>query len=131
MTRVIPDTSAWVHYFRAGNSSDAKAVQSLIESDRAILVGIIYAELLRGARTPADADTLAKSLDGLPYVEFDKGIWRFAGALLASLERTGERIPVQDALIAAIAIQNDLSVFSQDRHFKRIPALDLYEPSSD
>ena len=130
MTGVILDTSVWIDYFRDGSSAEARDVSSLIASDRVVLVGIVYAELLRGARTPRDAETLAQSLEGLPYLEFDKHIWRYAGELLASLERTGQRIPVQDALIAAIAIQNDLAVFSHDRHFRRIADLTLYEPES-
>ena len=130
MTGIILDTSVWIQYFRDGSSAESQDVSSLIASDRVVLVGVVYAELLRGARTPRDADTLTESLGSLPYIEFDKHIWRYAGELLASLERTGQRIPVQDALIAAIAIQNELVVYSHDRHFKRIADLALYEPAS-
>lgn len=130
MTPVIADTSAWIQYFRAGQSHEAREVRSLIESDRVVMIGIVYAELLRGARTPADADVLAQTLDSLSYLEFNRSTWRLAGELLVSLERTGERVPVPDALIAAIAIQNGSAVYSQDRHFRRFADLELHVSSN-
>ena len=55
--------------------------------------------------------------------------WRLAGEVLSSLEREGQGIPLPDALIAAIAIRNGLSVYSQDSHFNRISTLSRYIPS--
>ena len=95
-----------------------------------MLVGVVFAELLRGARTQEQLEVLQDTLQSLPYTETDKGTWTLTGRILYSLERTGERIPVPDALIAAIAIQNDLSVYSQDDHFNRVSELRLYEPSA-
>ncbi len=127
---VIPDTSAWIQYFRVGSSPEAAVVRSLLVSDRVMLVGVVFAELLRGARTQEQLEVLQDTLQSLPYTETDKGTWTLTGRILYSLERTGERIPVPDALIAAIAIQNDLSVYSQDDHFNRVSELRLYEPSA-
>ena len=61
MTGIILDTSVWIQYFRDGSSAESQDVSSLIASDRVVLVGVVYAELLRGARTPRDADTLTES----------------------------------------------------------------------
>ena len=127
---VIPDTSAWIQYFRVGSSPEAAVVRSLLVSDRVMLVGVVFAELLRGARTQEQLEVLQDTLQSLPYTETDKGTWTLTGRILYSLERTGERIHVPDALIAAIAIQNDLSVYSQDDHFNRVSELRLYEPSA-
>ena len=45
------------------------------------------------------------------------------------LDSTGQRIPVTDALIAAIALEGQHEVFTRDeRHFERIPGLRLYQP---
>ena len=129
MDRVIADTSAWIQYFRRGDSLEALEVRSLMDSGRVVLVGVVYAELLRGARSDEQRETLIASLQGLPYIEVDMATWELAGDILSSLEREGQRIPLPDALIAAIAIQRDLSVYTQDAHFSRVPAVRLHEPS--
>jgi hypothetical protein len=36
-------------------------------------------------------------------------------------------LPLSDILIAAIAIENDLSIYTLDNHFIQIPNLKLYE----
>lgn len=93
-----------------------------------MLVGIVIAELMRGARNQEQLQILQDTLQSLPYTETDKDTWTVCGKILNSLERKGQRIPVPDALIAAIAIQNDLSVYTQDEHFDRVSGLRLYEP---
>ena len=127
---VIPDTSAWIQYFRVGGSPEALAIRSLLVSGRVILVGVVYAELMRGARNQEQLEILQDTLQSLPYIETDKDTWTLTGKILNSLDRSGERIPVTDALIAAIAIQNNLSVYTQDDHFNRVSDLRLYEPSA-
>jgi predicted nucleic acid-binding protein len=95
-----------------------------------MLVGVVYAELMRGARNPEQLEILQDTLQALPYTETDRDTWTLTGNILYSLDRTGERIPVTDALIAAIAIQNDLPVYTQDAHFNRVSDLRRFEPSS-
>ncbi len=47
-----------------------------------------------------------------------------SGNLLADLEGRGEPIGVEDVLIAATALQNELTVATRNvRHFSRIPGL--------
>ena len=127
---VIPDTSAWIQFFRVGGSPEAAVVRSLLISDRVMLVGVVFAELMRGARNPEQLEILQDTLQALPYTETDRDTWTLTGNILYSLDRTGERIPVTDALIAAIAIQNDLPVYTQDAHFNRVSDLRRFEPSS-
>ena len=126
---VIPDTSAWIQYFRVGSSPEALAIRSLLVSGRVILVGVVFAELMRGARNQEQLEVLQDTLHSLSYIETDKDTWTLTGKILYALDRTGGRIPVTDALIAAIAIQNNLSVYTQDDHFNRVSDLRLYEPS--
>ena len=127
---VVLDTSVWLQFFRVGSSPEAMAIRSLLVSDQVMLVGVVYAELLRGARNQEQLEALHDTLQSLPYTETNKYTWTLTGRILSSLDRTGERIPVPDALIAAIAIQNDLSVYTQDEHFDRVSDLRLYEPST-
>ena len=130
MEPVILDTSVWLQYFRAGNSQEARVVRSLLEINAVMLVGTVYAELLRGARTREQFEALTENLNVLPYAEVNKETWRLTGEILSSLEQSGNGIPLPDALIAAIALQNDLSVYTRDGHFSRVSNLRLYQISS-
>ncbi len=130
MEGVVVDTSIWLQYFRVGSSHEALTLRTMLESDRVILVGVVYSELLRGTRNADQMETLIESLSSLPYVETDKETWQLSGEILSSLERTGQRVPLPDALIAAIAIQNDLPLYTLDAHFNRIPDLRLHEQPS-
>jgi predicted nucleic acid-binding protein len=54
---------------------------------------------------------------------------RFA-YLRAELRRRGQLFPDLDLLIAATALQHDLTLLTRNvRHFNRIPDLRLYQPS--
>lgn len=127
MVRVIIETSAWVSYFRSGDSSIADEVDRLLATNEAVLVGVVYAELVRGFRTSLQPQSLEADLDLLPYLETTHETWKRTGQLLADLQRRGEMIPFPDAVIAAQALENGLPLFTLDRHFDRVEGLALHE----
>jgi len=45
------------------------------------------------------------------------------------LRRRGEIIPDLDIIVGATALQYDLTVLTNDRHFARVPDLKLYQPN--
>ena len=47
---VIIDSSVWIDYFKPRVSRHREHVIDLISADEALLVGVVYAELLRGSR---------------------------------------------------------------------------------
>ena len=125
---VVVDTSEWAQYYRVGDSPEAMEVRHLLGAGDVVMVGIVYAELLRGARDEKQFRDLQDELGGLPFVETDKDSWERAGRLLAELRRQGLSVPLPDAVIAALALQHGLEVFSRDEHFQRVPGLQLHSP---
>ena len=95
---------------------------------------IAVAELYEGAFGSADPEaTLAKfrkflgSYALLPVT--DRIVERFARQR-AALRRQGQLIPDMDLLIAATALEENLTLVTRNlRHFDRIPDLRLYQPS--
>ncbi|MBI2861187.1 MAG: PIN domain-containing protein [Chloroflexi bacterium] len=127
MAPVIVDTSAWVQYFRVPDSSDGDEVERLISDGEVVMVGVVYTELLQGARSEEEFITVEEKLDALPFLEAGKETWRQAGRLLQYLRRQGQIIPLADALIAVLALEGNHQVFTMDNHFQRVPGLRLYE----
>ncbi len=65
---VLIDTCIWVPFFNRPQSAEKKAVDALLDEDRAVLIGPILAEILQGFRRDDRADWVASSLRGLPHL---------------------------------------------------------------
>lgn len=131
MTPIIIDSSAWIQYFRDLSSPVGQEVEGIIESGDALLVGVVYAELVRGVRDDRDLHVLEDNLEGIPFLETGKETWRRAGQLLLDLRRQGRTIALPDAVIAAQALEGDHQVYTQDEHFQRVPGLRLHEAKAE
>lgn len=123
---VVVDTSVWVDFLRGGRSRDAGAVEELVRSARAVTCGIVLAELLAGVKNAGQRARLSEALAGLDYVEMREQTWRRAGELAAGLRSKGRTLPMSDVIVAALALEHDLSVFTTDNHFRHIPGLRLH-----
>jgi hypothetical protein len=101
-------------------------VRHLLEAQRVFMVGIVFAELLRGARTEEQFGNLAHNLGSLPFLDMTKTTWGHAGRILSDLQRQGIGIAVPDAAIAALALEYDVPVYSRDAHFQRVEGLVMH-----
>jgi hypothetical protein len=54
-------------------------------------------------------------------------LWQKAGDLSASLKKKGMNLPFSDILLAAIAIEHNLQVFTLDKHFEQIPKVKIFK----
>lgn len=108
------------------------AVGAILKRPDAGVCGVTRAEILHGARNPANAATLTAALDALVQVPTPEAIWGPLGANLAALRRAGIGVPFQDARLATVAIHHDAEVWSSDAHFVMmravLPALRLFVP---
>ena len=95
------------------------------------ICGATLAEIYAGARSPADFKKYDKSLSVFRRVAIPKKIWPSLGRNLALLAAKGTTVPFPDALIATVALENDLELWHLDRHFpdihKVIPQLKLFK----
>ncbi len=123
---VVVDTSQWVQYFRVAASAEAAEVRRLLALGEVVMVGVVYAELLCGARDETQFRALDEQLDALPFFEMTNTIWRDTGRILSDLQRRGLTIPLPDAAIAALALEHGVQVYTRDDHFQRIPGLELH-----
>lgn len=84
-------------------------------------------EVLQGIRSDSEKNKILSILSTLPYVEMTKKLWQSAAELSVLVKKNGVNLPLSDILIAAIAIKNDLSIYTLDNHFTQVPNLRLYK----
>ncbi|MDP8256650.1 MAG: PIN domain-containing protein [Candidatus Alcyoniella australis] len=126
MSEVLIDTSAWIAALRGSERRIQRAVDGLLESDRALFCGVVEMELLHGLR-PRERKTLLPLFEALPYVQLDREDWRSVGKLRGELRAKGKIIPATDALIAALCLRLGVQLLSLDKHFDRLPQLRRYK----
>ena len=122
---ILPDTTVWIEFFRT-RSKTGDILESLIKEGSVWLCGTVLFEILQGVRTEEEKSNVLEMLSDLPYVEMSQPLWQKASEISASLRKNGLNLPLSDILIAAVAIRNNFSVFTLDKHFEQIPGLKIY-----
>jgi predicted nucleic acid-binding protein len=93
--------------------------------------GVVFQEILSGVRDQHQFDHLRHTLDGFPRILAEERDHLEAARLLNLLRRRGITASSLDALIAAMTILRDGSLFTVDRDFEsfsRLASLKLLEP---
>lgn len=126
---ILADTNILIDYFRGQNTEFNKTVDSLEIG----ICGIVKSELLHGARTDDEADTMIKTFTSFELLYTDEYDWELVGLMLQTIRSQGFSLPVTDILIAYLGIKYAIPVWTKDNHFKLIqslyPELELYEPN--
>lgn len=117
MNPVIIDTSAWIEFFNKSDSKVGDMTAKLIESDKAVLMGVVLAELLCGVKKKRETDQLQELREILPYADTTPNDWLNTGKTLNQLRKQGITIPLTDVLIGTVAKRNQFSVLTCDKHF--------------
>jgi predicted nucleic acid-binding protein len=122
---ILPDTCAWIDYFRPGATSLGVRLEQAIAVNAIYACGPVLYELVQGARSEKEQAELTNALGALPFLEITEALWVKAGRLSASLRKTRKTIPFSDILIATLALENKLTVMTVDEHFRDIPGLTI------
>jgi len=118
----LVDTSVWISYFRDAGSEYGDLIDELVDDNRVHINGIVLAELLTGARSPAEIDRLTLALAGLKLVQSDWASFRSAGRNGYALKRKGISVPLSDVIIASDCMDHSLILIDADRHYGAIAA---------
>jgi tRNA(fMet)-specific endonuclease VapC len=123
--RLALDTNA----YSAAARGDSKAVALLRAADRLTLPFIVLAELRAGFAAGSSGRrneaALARFL-GSPRVDVlypDEQTTHHYANVFAQLRRQGTPIPTNDLWIAALVVQHDLVLFTEDAHFAKVPQI--------
>jgi predicted nucleic acid-binding protein len=120
---VLIDTCIWVPYFNRPQSDEKRIVDELLDEDRVVLIGPVLAEILQGFRRNEEADWVASRLRGLRFLQVTFDDWQMAGRLGRRAAAAGQQLPLSDLVLAAVAVNYRLLLYSTDPHFDRFEEL--------
>ena len=123
---ILVDTSVFIEFFK-GHSRISKAVSDLLQQNRVVTTGIVIAELLQGMRNIREELSFEYLLADLYSIEVSTNIWIKAGRTALSLRKKGITLPLTDVAIAVLSIENNLRVFTLDKHFRQVPGIKIYK----
>ncbi len=98
-------------------------LDGLIEGERALLCGVVEAEILQGLRR-GEREEVADLFSALRYFETERRDFSKAGERLGELRRSGVTIPLTDAIIGALCSRHDIALLTTDRHFDHMPEVE-------
>ena len=123
--RYLLDSNIIIAIFK-GNKSFAEKISN---EEVIFLPCIVLGELYTGVNRVLDKNKhlkiLSEFLQLCKVVNIDSTTAKFYGETMAALHERGKPIPTNDVWIASIAIQNNLTLISNDKHFKDIPNLKI------
>lgn len=119
---VLLDTSLWIDYFRAKDRSCVERVHQLLDRDEVVLAAPVRIEILSGASQNWQ-QALDQVLSALPIFYPSEETWERMEAWIPEGLSRGERFGAMDLLIAAIAAEQKVFIWSRDSDFRRMQRL--------
>ena len=118
--RILVDTSVWIDFFRRKDSPVSSKLRQYLERDQTCYTGPIAVELYQGAKTPIETAVIDRLLQTIPYVEMTRAHYHHAGQISYAAARQGRIFSVVDLILAVVAHDEQLKLFTLDGHFKDI-----------
>ncbi len=113
---ILVDTNVIIDFWK----NPTQDVQQVFITQKVAVCGIVKAELIHGARSEEDIRKINEALSGFHYLIIHDSIWDGFALILYRLKKNGITLPFQDAFLAALSIQADAEIWSNDRHFQLI-----------
>ena len=117
---ILVDTSVWVDFLNSKRGPTGDELERLIRSNApVVLTGVVVSEVLQGLKQ--NVDLVTGLLARWPLIEPEGFVTYEAAAAIYRMARgRGVTLSTIDALIAALALENDAALFSLDRDFERL-----------
>jgi predicted nucleic acid-binding protein len=129
---LLVDSSVWIDHVRNLDTDAIRFVELRDEDEEIAMAGVIFQEVLQGARDDAVYDRLRDMFSGLLLLEpRDLSTYEVAAQLHRRARRAGFTIrKPTDCLIAALALEQGAMLVHNDRDFVFLaqvePALIIY-----
>ena len=115
--RILVDTSIWVDYFRSGGNSEI--IDSYIDENIICTNYLILSELFPALKIRKQ-NKLIDLLNEISKIPLDINWNRIIDYQITCLKNGINKVGIPDLIIIDNAIENDLILFSLDKHFQLI-----------
>ena len=119
---VLVDTSIWSlalrrqrHAPQPWQQAVTQDLSDLIGDGRAAIIGPVRQELLSGIAQPKQFASLLQSLRAFPDIAIRTDDWEHAARIANACRSSGIAGSTVDFLLCAVAIGNDMELFTADR----------------
>ena len=124
---ILVDTNIFIDFW----NNPSEEITKIFAEEEIVICGIVRAELLHGAVSEKDFNNIVNLLNTFEELDMISSDWQLLGDYLYRLRKSGISVPISDAIIALIAIKNDVPVWTGDKHFsliqKELQDLKIYE----
>jgi predicted nucleic acid-binding protein len=118
---ILIDSSAWIFVLgQKALPSLRDRVTELVLDNQAATAPPVMFEIMRGARTLREAETLRSRLSSLHVFPFAEPDWTEAAEWGSQIARKGLTVKSMDLLIAFVARKHGLSLLHADADFDRL-----------
>ena len=120
---ILVDSSVWIDFFSSAPGRAGDELRRMIsEAEPFALTGVVVAEILQGlTRNVSRIERHLSQWELLEPAGFPT--YREAAAIFRLARARGVSLTTIDSLIAAIALQHRVTVFTRDKDFSRIARL--------
>jgi len=118
--KVLIDTSVWIEFFRKRESNISSQLREYLKLNQTCYTGPIAVEAYQGAKTHKEIQIIDQLLQTIHYVEITRMHYHHAGLISQKAAREGKVFSTIDMIIASVAHDEQLLLFSLDTHFKEI-----------
>lgn len=126
--RVLVDTNIMIDYMKR----PSEAMIKFFQSNDILLCGVVISELMHGAVSDKQLLSLQNDLSLYECLNINSSDWYLLGQFLYRLRKKGLTVPYPDVIIACIAINNEVPLWTNDAHFNSIQTVEknlkLYNP---
>ena len=129
VNKILPDTCAWIDFFRGRPTQMAEQVEAALVQGEVVTCGVVLFELLQGIKSSKEEALVLSAFQAVQHLEMTDRLWIKAGQLSSNLRKKGHTLPLSDIIIAALALENNCSLLTVDRHFDAIPELMVITPA--
>ncbi len=119
---ILVDTSVWVEAFRRARSVEAVHLRTLLDQSDVAMARPVLVELL-GGTAATEQRRLRRVLSALPHFTPTAATWDLLERWVEPAVRAGQRFGMADLLMAGVAAENNLEVWSLDGDFARMADL--------
>ena len=116
--KILADSNVFIDFWK----KPTQEIVSTFTNEDVVICGVVRSELMHGAKSGADFERICEMLDEFEELSFGSSDsdWADLGKMLYELRVNGVTVPFQDAVIALVAMNHHIPLWTKDKHFLQI-----------